>query len=250
MKTSDIKDQLKVQDNNINFVPSDRDGLLVMNTYRKINRRKALFSIYISPENLEIFKKSNSEDDIFRISYYIGICSANYIYHASAQILKIDEKTDYEWKVECHTYEEIKNKVGVVDFNFRKKGKEFYDTVYWRGNFIGVYVKEETLKFIKENPDYNTLRFEKIFNPIEGRFLNLWRILLWNEERKIDAYWGDIIKDIDTEEDEIWDARHEDIELSNAEYDDRRYDATLDDLNGDWGGLYGEEAIIGEQNTD
>jgi len=239
MKIFDIKNQLGIHNLKLEFVPSERKGLLVFTSTKKENDVDRKYSIYISPKNLKKFKNSQPSNRDFRLVYeYEG---DNFVKSKSmpVQITLKNEITDLEWEYHCNTIEQIKNKIGVENFSFKKsKGNLLYHTAYYVGETYKIQYKiwifKDTLKFITENPKINNLRLEYMANNSDEGNHDL-QILLWDEVS---------IKD------EPWEHYEELIRMENAEYESDRFDAMLDDINGDWGGLYDDEANLGEQNCD
>ncbi|NDP28766.1 MAG: hypothetical protein GZ087_15295 [Flavobacterium sp.] len=247
----DIKYYLGAFNNPLDFIPSCRKGYLVAIVEKTINIRKRILSIYISPENLEKFESSIS-DECFRMVYEFEGNEFPNQQDISIQIARVDEITDYELKHYCNnTFEQIKTKIGVEKFSFKKPSYQdcpkavithLFDSTIINGKFHEIWISVNTLNFINENPNVNTLQlvfsepdnFEYYsMKSIEATYTI--EIFLWDELSSEERSY---------EEDE----KQQQAELAKEEQ--KRYNAMLDDINGDWGGLTGEEAELGRQNCD
>ncbi|MDD5149339.1 MAG: hypothetical protein PHC28_02510 [Flavobacterium sp.] len=239
-----IKCDLGVFNDPLEFIPTNRKGFLAC----KVNLEGRIYSVYITPKNLKKFENS-IQYRCFRLVFeneWNEISNQN---DPSIQIALIDEITDYELKHYCNnTFEQIKTKIGVEKFSFRKpyhpKAAEthLFDSAIINGKFHKIWISVNALNFINENPNVNTLQLvfseEDNFdhNSMKFREANYTiEILLWDEMS---------FEEIIYEEDEKqWRA-----EL--IEEEERRCNAMLDNISGDWGGLTGEEAELGRQNCD
>lgn len=242
-----IKSYLEISSSELEFIPSSRKGYLVATVEKTINLRERILSIYISPINLEKFESSIS-DKCFKMVYEFEGNEFPNQQDISVQIALVDEITDYEWKHDCNTFEQIKTKIGVEQFSFRKpyhpKAAEthLFDSTIINGNFHKIFISKNAFKFINENPKVNTLRLI-ISKHDNYDYRNMKHkeatysieILLWDEMSIEERAYEEEEKQIQAEEDKE---------------EKRRFNAMLDEINGDWGGLTGDEAELGRQNCD
>jgi hypothetical protein len=240
-KISTIKKNLGLNNRKINFVLSERKNLLVCNTFVNIGNIDRKISVHISQGNLKRFENSNDSDESFRYVFEHEIRKGSFpnLFNISVQICLKNEITDYELKNLCYTFDEIKNKIGVQNFSFKKPPLKYYrgkvyDEVNIGGESVFIEISLKALKFINENPMYNTLKFEEIPDIITGP-KRAYEILSWDE---------------DSEEDKLLSQHFTNLDKQEAEYHDESFDNILNDINGDWGGLFGDEASTGEQNCD
>lgn len=243
----DIKCDLRVFNDPLEFIPSKRKGFLVC----KVNREGEIYSVYITPKNLKKFE-SSIQYKCFRLVFENEGNEISNQNDPSIEIAHIDEITDYELKHYCNnTFEQIKTKIGVKKFSFKKPSHpdhpkavitHLFDSTIINGKFHKIWISVNTLNFINENPKVNTLQLVKSEREVyvDNTMRNTEtvysiEILLWNEMS---------FEEKSYEEDEKeWRA-----EL--AKDDERRFNAMLDDINRDWGGLTGDEAELGRQNCD
>ena len=136
-----------------------------------------------------------------------------------------------------YTIKQIQESNEIENFSFKKtnNGSFFYDDVIIEGDKFKVWISKETLKTITEQPEINTLRFEQLYDINDDSPRPEFQILL---------------KDELTEEDKVWEKYEQEIGMRNAKYKSKEFDDLLDDINGDWGGLYGDEANLGKENCD
>lgn len=241
MSIYNIKKTLGLDNPNINFVQSNRINLLVCNTIVKIGGYNRNFTIHISKENLKMFENSSDSDDSFRFIFEHEVRKGSFpnLDNINVQICLKNEITDYEFANLCYTLDKIKRKIGVQKLSFKKPPLKYYrgkvyDEVKINGESVFIEISMRALKCLQENPRYNTLKFEEIPDIITGP-KKAFEILLWDE---------------DSEEDKLLSQHFADMEKQKAEYYDESFDNMLEDINGDWGGLFGDEANLGEQNCD